>query len=74
MRRGFPAGVEWVRTPRAIAFARAVLATALLVAPGGRPAAGAPKTDLVHLRNGDRVTGKIKGLDRARLTCSWDPS
>jgi hypothetical protein len=34
--------------------------------------AWAAKTDIVVLRNGDRITGEVKGLDRGKLTLSTD--
>jgi len=46
-----------------------VLALALLACSS--PAA-ADKTDIVHLRNGDRVTCEIKNLERGRLKVSTD--
>jgi hypothetical protein len=59
---------------------RVLLAAALLVA--ALPAAAREKTDVVVLRNGDRLTGEIKGMSRAqldfltddagRLTIEWD--
>ena len=33
----------------------------------------AQKTDVVHLENGDDLTGEIKGLDRGRLKYSTRP-
>ena len=42
---------------------------ALLVCTG--PAL-ADKTDIIHLHNGDRITGEIKSLDRGRLQVSTD--
>ena len=35
-------------------------------------AAAQPKTDVVTLANGDRITGEVKGLDRGRLEFSTD--
>jgi hypothetical protein len=48
-----------------------VLVAAILV---GLPSAAwaQPKTDVVTLGNGDRITGEIKGLDRGRLEFSTD--
>ena len=37
-----------------------------------RPAAAAPKTDVVVLANGDRITGEIKGLEHGQLRLSTD--
>lgn len=34
--------------------------------------AWAAKTDIVVLRNGDRITGEVKGLERGKLTLSTD--
>lgn len=42
----------------------------LLFAFGG--AFAAPKTDVVVLKNGDRITGEIKGLERGILSLSTD--
>jgi hypothetical protein len=36
------------------------------------PAPGAPKTDVVELLNGDRITCEIRKLDRAKLTVKTD--
>ncbi len=36
------------------------------------PAAAAPKTDVVTLVNGDRITGEIKGLEHNQLRFSTD--
>ena len=36
------------------------------------PASAQPKTDVVTLANGDRITGEVKGLDRGRLEFSTD--
>jgi len=47
-----------------------VIAVALLLAA---PAAAADKVDLIHLKNGDRITCEIKGLDRSVLSISTDP-
>ena len=46
-----------------------ILVLALLV-PG--TAASQPKTDIVTLGNGDRITGEVKGLDRGRLEFTTD--
>jgi hypothetical protein len=35
-------------------------------------ASGAPKTDVVILENGDRLTGEVKGLDRGKLSFNTD--
>jgi len=35
-------------------------------------ALAAPKTDVIVMKNGDRFTGEVKGLDRGRLTLSTD--
>jgi hypothetical protein len=39
---------------------------------GAPPAVAAPKTDVVVLENGDRITGEIKGLEHNRLRFSTD--
>jgi len=51
-----------------------VLAAAVAVATicWPTPASAAPKTDVVVLRNGDRITGEIKSLDYNRLKLSTD--
>jgi hypothetical protein len=36
------------------------------------PALAAPKTDVVTLANGDRITGEVKGLERGQLKLSTD--
>ena len=36
------------------------------------PLAAAPKTDVVDLINGDRITGEIKGMEHNRLRFSTD--
>jgi hypothetical protein len=38
-----------------------------------RPLAAADKVDVIHLKNGDRITCEIKGLDRSVLSISTDP-
>ena len=43
----------------------AVLVIVLLLCPGA--SAWAQKTDLIYLKNGDRVTGEVKLLERGRL-------
>jgi putative salt-induced outer membrane protein YdiY len=49
------------------------LAAVLAVLVGWpRPVAAAPKTDVVVLINGDRITGEIKGLEYNRLRFSTD--
>src|SRR3954469_21113984 len=37
------------------------------------PAAAADKVDVIHLKNGDRITCEIKKLDRSILSISTDP-
>ena len=39
---------------------------------GSVPVNAQPKTDVVTLANGDRITGEVKGLDRGRLEFSTD--
>jgi hypothetical protein len=51
----------------------AACCVALLLGPFSPAAWAAPKTDVVHLKNGDRITCEIKKLERARLTLSTDP-
>lgn len=36
------------------------------------PATAAPKTDVVVLRNGDRITGEVKGLEQGQLSFKTD--
>ncbi len=36
------------------------------------PSQAAPKTDIITLRNGDRLTAELKGLDRGKLVISTD--
>ena len=36
------------------------------------PVLAAPKTDIIVFRNGDRLTGEIKGLEKGRLELSTD--
>jgi len=56
------------RVPRVAAHA-ACLLLACLAAP---PALAAPKTDIVYLANGDRITGEVKGLEQGQLKLSTD--
>jgi hypothetical protein len=52
---------------------RAVVARLLLLIPACLPATAlAEKTDVIYMRNGDRVTCEIKRLERGRLTASTD--
>jgi hypothetical protein len=50
---------------------RAILAAGLVLLNAAASQA-APKTDVVVLRNGDRITGEIEELDRGRLTLKTD--
>jgi hypothetical protein len=52
-------------------FQRLLLAAALLVVPAQRSVA-AIKTDVVELRNGDRITCEIRKLERGKLTVKTD--
>jgi hypothetical protein len=61
---------ESLRRARVFPATRRVLFCLLLLLPGG--ACWAAKTDIVWLKNGDRVTGEVKGLDRGRLEFSTD--
>ena len=38
----------------------------------GQPLAAAEKTDVVFLKNGDRITGEVKALEHGRLTFKTD--
>ena len=49
-----------------------VAGAAAATLPLGAPAARADKTDVVVLRNGDRITGEVKGLARGKLDFSTD--
>ena len=49
---------------------RALLAAAILVA--AFPASAREKTDVVILRNGDHLTGEIKGMERGKLDFNTD--
>ena len=49
---------------------RVLLAAALLVA--AFPASAREKTDVVILRNGDHLTGEIKGMERGKLDFNTD--
>ena len=62
-----PACKPTARLPRRAPFFFAIV---LLVA--SIPALPAPKTDVVLMQNGDRITCEIKGLDRGRLTVKTD--
>ena len=53
------------------AFTTLLLATLALHCPSA-VAAAQPKTDVVTLANGDRITGEVKGLNRGRLEFSTD--
>src|SRR2546429_9645895 len=48
------------------------LAVALVLGLAGS-AASADKVDVIHFKNGDRLTCEIKNLDRSILTISTDP-
>ena len=54
-----------------LSYARAVVVLALGLCPCATLHAQ-PKTDVVVLRNGDRITGEVKRLDRGRLEFSTD--
>lgn len=56
-----------IRSPHELA--RALVAIAALLGPG---AAWAAKTDVLQLRNGDRITGEIKSLAYGQLQYSTD--
>jgi hypothetical protein len=55
--------------PRIVAQAAGLLLACLATAP---PALAAPKTDIVLLANGDRITGEVKGLEQGQLKLSTD--
>jgi len=50
----------------------AYLATALIAATCWPRVSSATKTDILVLRNGDRITGEVKGLNRGKLEYSTD--
>ena len=56
---------------RPLGHAGALVALVLALCPGSTLYAQ-PKTDVVTLANGDRITGEVKGLDRGRLEFSTD--
>jgi hypothetical protein len=64
----FVTGPRPARTGRTAC--RALLLTLFFVV--GQPAAGADKTDVVVLKNGDRITGEIRGLQNGLLTYKTD--
>jgi len=49
-----------------------LLATAILLLVCETAALAAPKTDVIVMKNGDRFTGEVKGLDRGKLTLNTD--
>ena len=51
---------------------RARTLASLLPAFIGPPALGAPKTDVVVLANGDRITGEVRQLERGKLQLNTD--
>ena len=57
--------------PHAARSARLALALLVVAVGWTRPAAAA-KTDVVILRNGDHITGEVKGLSRGKLDFSTD--
>jgi hypothetical protein len=52
--------------------ALALVAAAALALLAPRPAAAGPKTDVVFLVNGDRITGEIMGMSRGKLDYKTD--
>ncbi len=67
------AGRHATAPPRRHGHGAAPLAgAALALCLACQPASAAPKTDVVVLRNGDRITGEIKGLDRGILRFKTD--
>jgi hypothetical protein len=52
--------------------ARLLLTAAIFALAQPHPAAAAVKTDVVELKNGDRITCEIKKLDRGKLTVKTD--
>jgi hypothetical protein len=69
---GWPQGFRF-RSDGSRIHVRAACALALLLGPFCAAVWAAPKTDVVNLRNGDRITCEIKKLERAKLTLSTDP-
>jgi hypothetical protein len=70
---GATASASRARPPRQMPRGPAAWCLALLLGPLCVPASAGPKIDVVHLKNGDRITCEIKKLDRALLTVSTDP-
>lgn len=60
------------RAPHGRPRSRPLLVLACLAAAAASPPALADKTDVIHLRNGDRLTGEIKNVQRGRLQLSTD--
>jgi hypothetical protein len=58
-----------ISDPRGARWALATCVVLLL----GRPLMAADKVDVIHLKNGDRLTCEIKKLDRSILTIGTDP-
>jgi hypothetical protein len=65
VRRSWPAR-------RSLARAASTLVVLLLLLSRAAPVAAAPKTDIVELRNGDRITCEIRKLERGKLTVKTD--
>lgn len=65
-----PARAHAARRTRTAPAAAAFVALGVLCACGA--ALAAPKTDILLLRNGDRITGEVRDLERGRLTFMTD--
>lgn len=52
----------------------AVLFAVLLLFPPGAFASGRPKTDVIYMKNGDKITCEIKSLEKGQLTVKPDYS
>lgn len=62
---------EHVHAARRVAF-RALMGLLVAAAIAPRAAGAAPKTDVIVLVNGDRITGEVKGLEHNQLKVSTD--
>ena len=62
----------WAQRGICVTSARVAAIALLLLASASSASARAPKTDVVELKNGDRITCEIKKLDRGKLTVKTD--
>lgn len=63
---------KWTPQRRGAPWICAAMVALLSVLPADRIALAAPKTDVVVLRNGDHLTGEVKGLSHGQLTFKTD--